>query len=182
MYCPNCGAETSVDQKFCRGCGAGLGQPSQVTSGLSPGEAGLYAQPATPGPDPSDQRSKYVRLGFILFWGGIMLAAMLGILGDAAGTLSWRVGRFIQSLAWLGGLTLLGGIGVMIYSRLFAPVRRLESPRPRALPLPAGTVDHPGQQAHPSFDNRGPGPAPSVTEHTTYALDNQRPGSTPRGN
>ena len=24
MYCPNCGAKTSIDQNFCRACGLGL--------------------------------------------------------------------------------------------------------------------------------------------------------------
>ena len=30
MYCPNCGTSTSLDQKFCRGCGLNLSPVSQM--------------------------------------------------------------------------------------------------------------------------------------------------------
>lgn len=180
MYCPNCGTQTSTDQKFCRGCGMSLGQSSQTPLRQAPGpnDADAYAPPANVPMDRVDQRHRYMRLGFILFWGGIMLAALLGILGDAMQSLSWRLGHFIGNLAGLGGLVLLTGLGVMIYSRFFPPAGALESSLPRALPYSAGTINHPGQQT--SYESREPRPGGSVTEHTTYTLDQQRPGSAPR--
>jgi hypothetical protein len=108
-----------------------------------------------------------------------MLAALLGILGDALQSISWRLGHFVGNLAGLGGLVILAGIGVMIYSRLFPPGKASEPLSPRALPRPAGTVNQPGFIPTPSYDNRDPRSAPSVTEHTTYTLDQQRPGSAP---
>src|SRR5262245_50346730 len=110
MYCPDCGTQTSMDQKFCRGCGvslAALCQP-QAMAGATP-----YAN--TSG-EVNDERQKYKRLGFILFWSGILLAALISIVGDAMGTLSWRLGHFIQHLSGLGGLVLVAGLGFMIYS------------------------------------------------------------------
>ena len=103
-----------------------------------------------------------------------MLAALLGIVGDAMQSISWRLGHFIENLAGLGGLVLLAGIGTMIFSRFFAPVGTSEPARQRAIPPPAGSVNHPGQP-NPSFEGREP-PASSVTEHTTYTLDQHRPG------
>jgi hypothetical protein len=119
MYCPNCGIQTSSDQKFCRGCGMSLGQVSQMLPGESPmlGAAGGAAEPVNVRGREGDERHRYTRLGFILFWGGIMLAALLGIVGDAMTSLSWRLGHFIENLAGLGALVLLAGLGVMIYSR-----------------------------------------------------------------
>jgi len=183
MYCPNCGTQTSDDQKFCRACGVSLGQLPQPpawqpqktvdvqTGSLPSGGAG----------ENEDLRRRYMRLGFILFWSGIMLALLLGILGDATTSLSWRLGKFIEHLSALGVPVVLGGLGVMIYSRLFPAAGSHEPYSPRALPYPSSVVNQPGQAA-PGFDRTDHQPAPSVTEHTTYGLVQQRPGpATGRG-
>jgi len=178
MYCPDCGTHASIDQKFCRGCGASLvavSQPQPV-AGLAP-----YGETKPRGEAP-DERQKYARLGFILFWGGILLAALLGILGDAVGTWSWRLGHFIERLWGLGGLVLLAGLGFMIYSRFFPSARQLEPVKPNAISPAPGSLYQSGQQSGPSFESREPRPSHSVTEHTTYSLDQQRPGSHSRGN
>ena len=124
-----------------------------------------------------DEAHKYRRFGFILFWSGIMLGALLGIVGDAMQSLSWRLGHFIENLAGIGGLVLLAGLGMMIFSRFFASVTRSEPGRPRAIQPPAGIVGHPDQHPDISFENSRPVRAPSVTEHTTYTLDQRGPGS-----
>ncbi|HKF54960.1 MAG TPA: hypothetical protein VKJ45_05940, partial [Blastocatellia bacterium] len=125
--------------------------------------------------DHQDERHKYMRFGFILFWSGVMLGAFLGILGDAMRSLSWRLGTFTEHLAALGGLVMLAGLGFMIYSRLFAPRKSVEAPQPRAIPPAPASVYHPGRHPDPAFDSRQP--APSVTEHTTHTLDHQSPAS-----
>jgi hypothetical protein len=123
-----------------------------------------------------DQRRRYMRIGFILFWSGIVLAALLGILGDATRSLSWRLGSFIENLAALGVPVILTGVGVMIYSRLFPTAGASQPALPRAFPYSAAAINAPRQQATPVVETREPHPAASVTEHTTYALDQQRPG------
>lgn len=183
MYCPSCGCQASIDQKFCRGCGESLGQVSQHESVQSSAPGALVGQNATAGrrSEARDERSKYVRLGFILFWGGIMLAALMGILGDALTNLSWRLGKFIENLAALGAFVVLGGIGVMIYSRFFSPVSEAELSNAAAIPRPIGPAGRPARQVsgYPTAASAAPG---SVTEHTTYSLDQGRPDGTAQRN
>ena len=179
MYCPDCGTQTSPDQKFCRGCGTGLTPTPQVQlSGPPTVGRAAYPQGQDTGRDSQDERHKYMRFGFILFWSGVMLGAFLGILGDAMRSLSWRLGTFIEHLAGLGGLVLLAGLGFMIYSRFFAPSKSVEPPQPRAIPPAPSSIYHSGRQPDPAFESRQP--APSVTEHTTHTLDHQSPASGPR--
>jgi len=175
MYCPDCGTQTSPDQKFCRGCGASLTSAPPAPLGRPPiADLAAYPQPMAAGRDVQDERGKYTRRGFILFWSGIMLGALFGILGDAMTSLSWRLGHFIENLAGLGGLVILAGLGFMIYSRFFAPTKNVEPPQPRAIPPAPNSMYNSGRQPEPSFESRQR--APSVTEHTTHTLDQQRPG------
>jgi len=179
MYCPDCGTQTSIDQKFCRGCGTSLGlvpQPQPVADRTP------YPQTPDTCEEMPDERQRYKRLGFIMFWGGILLSALIGIVGDAMGTLSWRLGHFIQHLSGLGGLVLLAGLGFMIYSRFFAPVKGPRSSQQAAIPPAPGSLYQSSGQAAPSFESSQARPSPSVTEHTTYTLDQQRPGSPSRRN
>jgi hypothetical protein len=174
MYCPDCGTLTSTDQKFCRGCGANLtvAPHAQSAQQLIP-DLATYSHGQAAGRD-LDERGKYTRRGFILFWSGIMVGALFGILGDAMTSISWRLGHFIENLAGLGGLVILAGLGFMIYSRFFPPATRVGSSQPRAIPPAPNSMYNSGRQPDPSFESRPR--APSVTEHTTHTLDQQRPG------
>jgi len=152
----------------------------QMPPAQMPAAPVIYVEPAQGKPTGPDERTRYTRLGFILFWSGIMLTALMAILGAATESISWRLGHFIQNLAGLGGLVVLAGLGAMIYSRFFDPVKDIGASQSLAIPPAPPSVYYAGQQAAPLFDSREPRDAPSVTEHTTYALDQQRPGSTSR--
>jgi hypothetical protein len=118
-----------------------------------------------------------MRRGFILFWSGIMVGALFGILGDAWTSFSWRLGHFIEHLAGLGGLVIFAGLGFMLYSRFFPPATRVKSSQPRAIPPAPSPMYNSGRQPDPAFESRQR--APSVTEHTTHTLDRQSPASRP---
>jgi len=112
------------------------------------------------------QRRQAMKLGFVTFWGGILLAALLAIMGDAFIPISQRLGVFIGNLAPLGGLVTTVGIGIMIYS-LF-------------LPKAPSTKSQKSQKANPKLQSQTPAQLPpepyrqpvgSVTESTTRLFD-----------
>ena len=102
MFCPNCGAKTSIQQKFCRGCGLGL---DKIALSLS------EQLPTRPDEHLLSQKERYERLG---------LAALsvfgLGVLGVMLYSVIYKI--IISEGNWLGGLGLLGfvimvGCGVL---------------------------------------------------------------------
>ena len=67
MFCPNCGAKTSIQQKFCRGCGLGL---DKIALSLS------EQLPNSPDEHLMSQKERYER------WGVAALSVFgLGVLG-----------------------------------------------------------------------------------------------------
>ena len=163
MFCPNCGIESETSRKFCRSCGMSLGVISQALTGqIMTSQSGIA--PSESGQPEKYNRGKVFRYGLITFFGGILLAALLGITGGALENLDSNLGSFVATLAGLGGLVLLAGIFVMIYS-LFLPKTspRFQPRQQHALPPPQHNVD-----MQSDFDRR---PASSVTENTTELLD-----------
>lgn len=162
MYCPNCGKQATGDQKYCRSCGLSLQAISQVLSGA-------------PSPAQSDHalremverfqslRQKLLRRGFIVVWIGILTAIFFSVVGDALRGFDSHVGHFIEELAGLGGMAILTGVGLMIYSRFLpkAPTAG-QSTQPARLGQTSPQMNLPPQR-HPES------PA-SVTEHTTEIL------------
>ncbi len=166
MYCPNCGTETSESRKFCRSCGMSLEIISQALTGqlqTLPTDTAMESAPA------QSERRKMMRWGFGVFWLGILLAALLGILGGAISTLASQAGEFIASLAGLGGLIVLVGIGMMIYSRFLPNAPGLKTPAP--LPQPRQTELPPAQRGVDMRPESLSPPVLSVTENTTELLD-----------
>jgi hypothetical protein len=112
-------------------------------------------------------RKKTRRVGVLTSLGGILLAALIGIIGGALANLDNDVGSFVASLAGIGGLFFMVGAGLIIYS-FFLPKAR------------AGHQAHqqnwlPPEQSHidmrPDFERR---PVGSVTENTTELFDKAR--------
>jgi hypothetical protein len=110
------------------------------------------------------RRDKMKRSGFIIMWVGMVVAALLGVVGGAMTNINWAIGNFIASLAGIGGIILLVGVGLMIYSRFLPKVSvQRPSPQPTALPPVEPPVNLPPE--------RRPEQMPSVTEHTTVRLE-----------
>jgi hypothetical protein len=137
----------------------------------------LTGQPATTPPsqppvemsEPADsRRAKMRRWGFITIWSSIVLAAFFGITGGAIEEFAPGVGEVVASLAGLGGLILLIGLGLMFYSFLLPKATSYhQPPQPTALPQARATASLP----HPSR----PESVSSVTEHTTELLETSDP-------
>lgn len=165
MFCPNCGTEATGSRKFCRACGMNLDLISQVMSGHIP--VMPLGEPAPKGSlfDLND-RSKTTRLGFLSLWGGIMLAALIGIIGGALSNLDNEVGGFVASLAGIGGLIFMIGMGLLIYSRFLPKPEKTFQPQQNWLPPQQQYIDM--QQ---DYERRS---ARSVTENTTELFDKSR--------
>jgi len=118
-------------------------------------------------------RAKAFRWGFGIMWIGLLLILIMGIGGDALRGLSPRLGKFVEDLAGLGVIPLLGGVGLMIYSRFLDNIVS-------ALPNPKGPASLPAEKHAITVNpiRRGE-PAPSVTEGTTYHLDLPEKGRRP---
>jgi hypothetical protein len=109
------------------------------------------------------QRRQAMKLGFVTFWGGILLAALLAIMGDVFIPISQRLGGFIGNLAPVGGLVTMVGIGIMIYSFFLPKAPSTKSPKAKAKQqsqTPAQLPPEPYRQ-----------PVSSVTESTTRLFD-----------
>jgi hypothetical protein len=110
------------------------------------------------------QRRGVVKAGFITFWGGIVLAALFGILGGAVENVNNSLGAFLGGLAGLGGLVVLVGIGMMIYSLFIAKAPAYAQP-PGQMRLPNS---QPQAQLPPESYRQ---PVSSVTDSTTKLFD-----------
>ena len=165
MFCPNCGTESSSEQKFCRSCGFTLHTVSQLLAGQHAPDAVDQTLIETVERYQS-QRQKLLRWGFLVLWGGLLVLA-IGKVADwndhpEFGTAPiWTV---LHSLGDFAPIVFVIGIGLMIYS-LFLPkvTAPLKSHQPKMMPEPKQTL---------SFEpQRQPESAVSVTEHTTELLE-----------
>jgi zinc ribbon protein len=161
MFCPNCGVETQRETKFCRSCGMDLKLVSQSFAG----QTQIIGEQQAP---KESQRRQAMKWGFVTFWGGILLAALLAIMGDAFIPISQRLGVFIGNLAPLGGLVTTVGIGIMLYSLFLPKAPSAKSPSAKS------------QKANPKLQSQTPAQLPpepyrqpvgSVTESTTRLFD-----------
>jgi len=157
MYCPNCGTETQPDKKFCRACGMDLNLIVRAMTGSLP----IFEPTQLPTESP---RRKMVKMGFITFGGGILLAALLAIFSEVVSQMSHGFSNVLQNLTPIGGLVVLLGFGMMIYS-LFLPKAQVARPfvMPEALPQPPPRVQLPQENYRQ--------PISSVTESTTRLFD-----------
>ena len=159
MYCPNCGTETQPDKKFCRACGMDLTLIVHAMSGTLP--TFDPAQISTESP-----RRKMVKMGFITFGAGILLAALLAIFSEVVSPMGHELSSFLEHLTPLGGLVTVFGLGMMLYSLFLAkapPARPLAPPQalPQIQPPPRAQLPPEGYRQ----------PLGSVTESTTRLFE-----------
>jgi hypothetical protein len=180
MFCPECGQQqVSNEARFCSRCGFQLAG----VSGLLATRGALATEAMAPLPE--SPRRKGVRQGAKLLLFGIFLIPVLAILSE------WSHGLLAEELPLLGVILFLGGLLRMIYAGLFeeGPYRRQTLPAsayvpPVAPPLgapPRGAGHLPPAHSLPVRDYAAPRPdtaeisyRPSVTEHETRLLDEER--------
>jgi len=157
MFCPNCGAKTSIEQKFCRACGLGL---EKIAVSLS------EQLPTRPDEHLLSQKERYERLGV-----AALSVFGLGVLGVFLYGIVYKImitqGKILGGLALLGFL-LMAGCGILSVI-LFAKAkeaedaagkRRLEQKEAAGIATPTNELLTEGH-----FE-----PVPSVTDRTTELL------------
>jgi hypothetical protein len=155
MYCPNCGKQTLIDQKFCRACGMSL---------LVVAEAIVAHQATDDSGTLSVEKDKRAlrRMAFRLFWGIAILFLGAGVLG-----VSKRM--FPNDLVWLLGLLMvLAGTLISAYaviSPLWQQSKLLEAPIAKRR---TGLEDN-----IQTLPEGLPAPPPSITEQTTTRLESE---------
>jgi hypothetical protein len=157
MYCPNCGNESSTEQRFCRSCGLGLEKIAQsVIEQL---------------PDKPNQ-SAAARKARLEWWGMAALSAFgLGVLGLILFGVVYKMmitqGKFWAGLGVFGLLALIacGLISVV----LFAKANEVEQEGNKRQLQPTKTLSQ-GEKTTGLLPEAHPVPVPSVTERTTELL------------
>ena len=156
MFCPNCGKETSAEQKFCRACGLGLEKIAHSVAEQLPAQMddNLLAQ-----------KQRYER------WGVMALSIFaLGVLSLIVYGIVYKVmivkGDVAAGLTLLGLLILVGSGLLSTY--LFAKANEAAEATKRRLPVAeeSKTADPTGKLL-PEVRIE---PLPSVTERTTDLL------------
>ena len=148
MYCPNCGSEAPMEQKFCRSCGFGLGKVARLFAEQAPDENLDSAS------DPKEDPVKSTLQALLGFF--FIMFGMCGIYMATAGRGGVIVGAvftalFIVILA-LGAYLEYGG----------------KRPRKQKPPRPASLIDAPRtKKPRPPLD---PEMNASVIEQTTANL------------
>jgi hypothetical protein len=156
MHCPNCGNESSLDQKFCRQCGFDLALISKLLV--------QHADEDESEVDKSDQEKLILRRMFKVMGSGLLLV-LLGVVLLTAKK-GFELDKIVQLMA---SLFLLIGTAVAGYS-IFEAVRKGTTP----LGKKSATRKHAkAVEPHVTKDlaeGRIPVPVPSVTERTTQLI------------
>lgn len=157
MFCPNCGAKTSIEQKFCRACGLGLDKIAlSLTEQL----------PTRPDEHLMSQKEKFERLGMLLlsvFGLGVLVLIAYGVIYKF----------MITQGKWWGGLALLGfiimGACGLLSTVLFAKAKEAEEAagKRRLEAKDAAVIGSPTRELLPEGHLE---PVPSVTDRTTELL------------
>lgn len=157
MFCPNCGAKTSTEQKFCRACGLGL---EKIALSLT------EQLPTRPDDHLLSQKEKYER------WGVAALSVFgVGLLSIILYNIIYKMmitqGNIVAGLAAVGFLLI--AVCGLLAAILFAKAKEAEQAagKRRIQEKDAAVI------ATPTKELLGEGhlePVPSVTDRTTELL------------
>lgn len=162
MYCPNCGAKTSTEQKFCRSCGLGL---EKIALSLT------EQLPARLDENMLSQKERLERLGVAalsVFGVGVLAVLVYGIVYKTM----IEQGKILGGLALLGFLVMMGcGIlSVILFAKAkdaegAAGKRKLQGANVETNPASVATTPTKELLTEGHFE-----PVPSVTDRTTELL------------
>ena len=166
MHCPSCGAETTLEQRFCRSCGMDLETVSKLVAAHSSPESLKLEKSLT-------EKANRQRMYQSFKWGMTCF-----ILGTAALAATKTLG--FDKTFNLGPLLLVFvGMGIMFYGGVLLPMRE-RVPGSRKLPGPGSTSELPETETTKELPAaRIPVPVASVTERTTQLIAVEKMG-TPR--
>jgi hypothetical protein len=153
MYCPNCGANTSTEQKFCRSCGLGL---EKIALSLTEQLPTRVDEPQL------SQKERYERLGLVglgVFGVGLLGAFLYGIVYQTM----FVQGRFLLGLALLV-LMIFMGFGLFA-AIMFAKAKEAEEIAGKRRIQQVETTQTKDLLTEGNFE-----PVPSVTDRTTELL------------
>jgi hypothetical protein len=142
---------------------------------LEPGSARRYPDSPDDDDQGEDRKSKLMRRGFVLLFAALVFTILMGVGGDEVQRISNPLGHLMNSLAGVGAAGLLAGVGLIIYAGLLPPLEVRQRLRRRAISPAPPAIDYPDDRLNTASMEREPERTPSVTEHTTYGLDQQRP-------
>lgn len=157
MYCPNCSAEASTEQKFCRSCGMELQAVAELIRDQTPMVKPESAQEPT---FEARQRAMVI-WGLIITLGAAAAGASLKILGKQS---IHPAGEFTPYVSVIAVVAAIFGMGLMCYPFLRMTWGKPRSRRP-ALPKPK---PEPTNKLRPALLSEE---QPSITEQTTEFLE-----------
>ena len=158
MFCPNCGAKTSIEQKFCRACGLGLEKIALSLTEQVPARADDMV-----GSSEKERLERWGMAALSVFGAGVVAMLLFFIVYK----MMFVEGKFLNGLALLG-MMLMGACGIIAVI-LFAKAkeveeaagkRRIQKKDAAVLPTPTKELLTEGHLE----------PVPSVTDRTTDLL------------
>ena len=155
MYCPNCGAKTATDQKFCRACGLRLEKIAASLAEQLPTKMDLTLQ---------QQKERYEKMGMAAL-SVFVLGILIFILYNVVYKLILTQGNLLGGLAIIGLIVMIacGLISVV----LFAKANEVGAGAPKRSPASLENGSEPTKEllTEGNFE-----PVPSVTDRTTDLL------------
>lgn len=156
MHCPSCGAETSLEQRFCRSCGMDLETVSKLVAAHSSLETLKLEKSLT-------EKAAQKRMYKSLKWG--MICFLLGMAALAT-TKTLTLDKTFN-LAPL--LLLFLGMGIMLYGVL-SGMRDLASKSSKVVDRDRNGELHEAEATKELPPARVPVSVPSITERTTQLI------------
>ena len=153
MFCPNCGAKTSIEQKFCRACGLGL---EKIALSLT------EQLPTRPDDQVLSEKERLERWGLAalsVFGLGVLAIILYGIVYKVMIT----QGKIVGGLAVLGFL-LMAGCGILS-TILFAKAKEAADAKGKRQVQKVDAESTRELLSEGHFE-----PVPSVTDRTTELL------------